>query len=206
MKIRVRDIVLAVISFLALIAGGMTFFSNLGAEDIPADQRVLTWYLSLHSLLFMVIAVLAISELLLANKAGMLKKALYGGNVLIAGAYTLLVIVDASPLISQFIAKELWRNMLSIMTLSTYIIYIGIGLLVIALCFNKLRGSLQNQRSLGFLLMGFTVLSAIPTVVFSFQYNISASLHVTTIGYMLLVTVLQALPVYAVFCRNGEQE
>ncbi|MBQ9963572.1 MAG: hypothetical protein IJP14_00430 [Clostridia bacterium] len=206
MKIRVRDILWAIVALLALIAGGMTLFSNIGVDDTPADKQVMIWYLSLHSLLFMVMALLAILERLFPSKAGALKTVLYGGNVLFAGAYTLLVIIDASPIISEFIAKELWRSPLSIMTLSTYIIYIGIGLLVIGLCFNKLRGQLENQRSLGFLLMLFAVLSSIPTVIFSFQYNISASLHATTITYMLLMTVLQAFPVYTLFCAKADKE
>ena len=206
MKIRARDIVLALVSLLALVAGGMTLFSNIGAEDTAADQRVMMWYLSLHSVLFMVIAVLGVLESLFHDKMGVVKKMLYGGNVLIAGAYTLLVIVDASPLITEFIAKELWRSGLSILTLSIYLIYLAIGLLMIALCINPLRGHLENQRSLGWMLIVFALLSAIPSIIFSFQYNISDTLHTTTILYMLASTVLQALPVYAVFCSQGKGE
>ena len=120
MKIRARDIVFAILSLAALIAGGMVLISNLSqTEGTPA---LMVWYLSLSTVAFIILALLALLETLCRDKLAGLKKALYGADMAIGTVYTLLVVIDASPLIAEFIAKELWRSAIGILTLSIYVI------------------------------------------------------------------------------------
>ena len=204
MKIRVRDILFALVSLASFMICGTTLYTNLTSPD--ETPTLMSWYLSLSMALFMVIAVLAILESLCHTRLVGLKKALYGADMAIATVYTLLVVIDASPLIAEFIAKELWRSAIGIMTFSIYVIYILIGILTAALCFNQLRGAFKNQRTFGITLMIVTVLSVIPTVMFSFQYTLDTALHTEMITTLLAPVVLQALSVYPAFCTKTETE
>lgn len=204
MKIRVRDIVWTVIAIAAFVIGGWTIVSNLGQSDVAADQQLMTWYLTLSTVMLLLMAVLAVIVSWSHGKLEMLKKALFSIEMVLSLGYVVLVLLDALPLLTKFIAEELWRTAIAWLPMSIYIIYFLVGLLTLLLCYNVLRGNEQNPRALAVSLIVLLVLSTLPTVITLPQYNISDSLRSEIAFKLILTMAIQALPVYPAFC--GERE
>ncbi len=204
MKVRVRDIVWTVLAAIAFVIGGWTIVSNLGQSDVPSDQQLMTWYLTLNTVMLLLIAVIAVIVSWSHGKLPTLKKALFSIEMVLSLGYVVLVLLDALPLLTKFIAEELWRTAVAWLPMSIYIIYLLVGLLMLLLCYDALRGGEQKQRALVISLIVLLALSTMPTVITLFQYNISDSLRGEMAFKLILTMVIQALPVYPAFCNDRE--
>ncbi len=202
MKIRVRDIVTAAASVLTVAIGVMSLIGNGTADDPTAQSmRMVNWFLSVSTVLYVVFAVQALLKLFARDRAASAVRALSGIAVALSGIYTVLVIVYASPMISAFISAELWRDSGNVLTLVLYILYIAVGVTALALSIGAVRQRTAYQQPLCVILAVCTVAVTLPTVIFSFQYDIELSLRITTVLSMLLPSVCQAITVCGAFAE-----
>ncbi len=203
MKIRVRDIVFLLAAIVTIVLGVSSLVGNATAEDtVPQTMRIVNWFLSVGTIMYVVFAVQVVLRFFFREKVNAVIRVLHGAVVLLSAAYTVLVIIYASPTISKFIEMELWRVVWNVMTLALYIFYMGVGITAFVLAFGAVRDHTENQHSLRIILVFFILVSAVPTLIFSFQYQFDAAMRATAITSLVLPTVCQAITAYGVYTKD----
>lgn len=199
MKLRVRDVLLIGAAAVTALFSCWSVISNIGTPSVnDMGETMPIWYLAVRNLMFVMLGIWAVIRIV-SKHGEAICNVLRIAVLVLSGIFTVLVVVDASPLVSLFISQKLWNDTSSMVNIVTYILYLAIGMIAFGLCWKR-RERTENTRSLGTILAIVVGVNALPTVFYIFRlYGENASMFVPTIVLMVVQALLQAVTVYGVF-------